>query len=43
VRLEFIPPEGPSVRVGALVWRVEADGLAFLFGRAIQHRFIRAA
>ncbi len=30
VRLEFIPPEGPSVRVGALVWRVEADGLAFL-------------
>jgi hypothetical protein len=43
VRLEFIPPEGPSVRVGALVWRVEADGLAFLFGRGIQHRFIRAA
>src|SRR5258705_12733210 len=21
VRLEFIPPEGPSLRVGALVWR----------------------
>jgi hypothetical protein len=43
VQLEFIPPEGPSIRVGALVWRVDADGLAVLFGRAIQHRFIRAA
>ncbi|HTI56707.1 MAG TPA: PilZ domain-containing protein [Verrucomicrobiae bacterium] len=43
VRLELIPPEGPSLRVGALVWRVDADGLAFLFGRGIQHRFIRAA
>lgn len=43
VRLEFIPPEGPSLRVGALVWRADADGLAFLFGRGIQHRFIRAA
>lgn len=43
VRLELIPPEGPSIRVGALVWRVDADGLAFLFGRGIQHRFIRAA
>jgi hypothetical protein len=43
VKLEFIPPEGPPLRVGALVWRVDADGLAFLFGRGIQHRFIRAA
>jgi hypothetical protein len=43
VRLEFIPPEGPSIRVGALVWRLDTDGLAFLFGRGIQHRFIRAA
>jgi hypothetical protein len=43
VRLELIPPEGPPLRVGALVWRVDADGLAFLFGRGIQHRFIRAA
>jgi hypothetical protein len=43
VRLEFVPPEGPPLRVGALVWRVDADGLAFLFGRGIQHRFIRAA
>ena len=43
VRLELIPPEGPAIRVGALVWRADADGLAFLFGRDIQHRFIRAA
>jgi len=43
VRLEFAPPEGPPLRVGALVWRVDADGLAFLFARGIQHRFIRAA
>jgi len=43
VRLEFVPPEGPPLQVGALVWRVDADGLAFLFGRGIQHRFIRAA
>ena len=43
VRLELIPPEGPALRVGALVWRADADGLAFLFGRSIQHRFIRAA
>jgi hypothetical protein len=43
VRLEFVPPEGPPLRVGALVWRVDADGLAFLFGRGVQHRFIRAA
>ena len=43
VRLELIPPDGPSLRVGALVWRVDADGLAFLFARGIQHRFIRAA
>jgi hypothetical protein len=43
VRLEFIPPEGPSLHVGALVWRGDADRLAFLFGRGVQHRFIRAA
>ncbi len=43
VRLEFLPPEGPPLRVGALVWRLDADGLAFLFGRGVQHRFIRAA
>jgi hypothetical protein len=43
VRLELIPPEGPAIRVVALVWRADAEGLAFLFGRGIQHRFIRAA
>ena len=30
-----------SLRVGALVWRIDADGLAFLFSRGIQHRLIR--
>jgi len=25
------------------VWRIDADGLAFFFGRSVQHRFIRAA
>ena len=41
VQLELVPPEGPPLRVGALVWRVDADGLAFLFNRGIQHRLIR--
>jgi len=41
VQLEVVPPEGPPVRVGALVWRIDADGLAFLFNRGIQHRLIR--
>ena len=42
VQLELVPPEGPPLRVGALVWRVDSDGLAFLFSRSIQHRLIRA-
>ena len=41
VQLELVPPEGPPLRVGALVWRIDADGLAFLFNRGIQHRLIR--
>ena len=41
VQLELVPPEGPPLRVGALVWRVDADGLAFLFSESIQHRLIR--
>jgi len=41
VQLEVVPPEGPPLRVGALVWRIDADGLAFLFNRGIQHRLIR--
>ncbi len=41
VQLELVPPEGPPLRVEALVWRIDADGLAFLFSHAIQHRLIR--
>ncbi len=41
VQLELVPPEGPPLRVGALVWRVDADGLALLFNREVQHRLIR--
>ena len=35
VRLEIVPPEGPPLRVAAVVWRVDTDGLAFLFARSI--------
>ncbi len=42
VQLELVPPEGSPLRVEALVWRVDADGLAFLFSHAIQHRLIPA-
>jgi hypothetical protein len=42
VQLELVPPEGPRLHVDALVWRVDADGLAFLFSRAIQHQLIPA-
>ena len=42
VQLELVPPEGPPLRVAALVWRVDADGLALLFSESIQHRLIRA-
>src|SRR6266849_5120702 len=41
VQLELVPPEGPPFRVGALVWRIDANGMAFLFSRGIQHRLIR--
>ena len=43
VRLQIIPPEGTPLRVGALVWRLDADGVAFFFARSIHHPFIRAA
>ena len=43
VELEIVPPEGPPLRVGAVVWRVDSDGLVFLFSREIQHRLIRVA
>ena len=42
VQLELVPPEGPPIRVGALVWRIDTDGLALIFSRNIQHRLIRA-
>jgi hypothetical protein len=41
VQLELVPPEGPALRIDALVWRVDTDGLAFLFSDAIAHRLIR--
>jgi PilZ domain len=40
VQLELVPPEGAPLRVEALVWRVDADGLALLFSHAIHHRLI---
>jgi hypothetical protein len=43
VRLQFVPPDGVPLQVGALVWRVDADGLAFLFARSIDHPLIRGA
>ena len=43
VRLQIIPPDGTPLRVGALFWRVDTDGVAFFFARSIHHRFIRAA
>ena len=41
VRLEIVPPAGPRLSVEALVWRVDADGLALLFARPIEHPSIR--
>ena len=43
VRLQFAPPEGEPIRIGALVWRVDADGLAFLFDHRVAHPLIRNA
>jgi len=43
VQLEFVPPEGPPLHVGAVVWRADSDGLAFRFSREIRHRLIRTA
>jgi hypothetical protein len=42
-QLELVPPEGPPLRVEALVWRIDADGLAFLFCDTIEHPLIRPA
>jgi hypothetical protein len=43
VLLQFVPPDGEPVRVSAMVWRADADGLAFLFARSITHPVIRSA
>ena len=43
VQLVVVPPEGPPLSVGAMVWRVDTDGLAFLFSSGIQHRLIPAS
>jgi hypothetical protein len=40
VQLVVVPSEGPPLSVGAMVWRVDTDGLAFLFSSGIQHRLI---
>jgi hypothetical protein len=42
VRLQFAPPESEPFWVGALVWRVDADGLAFLFAQRIDHPLVRS-
>ena len=43
VRLRFVPADGAPLHVGALVWRVDADGVAFLFARSLQHPVTRKA
>lgn len=43
VRLQIIPPEGAPLRVLALVWRIDPDGVALFFASSIHHPFIRAA
>ena len=43
VRLQFVPPDSEPFRVVALVWRVDDDGLAFLFARPINHPVVRSA
>jgi hypothetical protein len=40
VQLELVTPEGSTLSIDALVWRVDADGMAFLFSTAIAHRLI---
>src|SRR2546425_11130394 len=37
-QLELVPPEGPPLRVGALVWRVTAARAGALLSRAEQSR-----
>jgi hypothetical protein len=42
VRLQFAPLDREPFRVGALVWRIDDDGLALLFARTISHPVIRS-
>ena len=41
VELEIVPPQGPPLKVGALAWRVDTNGQAFLFSQDIQHPLLR--
>ncbi len=43
VRLRIVAPDGTPLRVGAVVRRIDSDGLAFSFARSIYHRFIHVA
>jgi PilZ domain-containing protein len=43
VRLQFVQPDGPLLRVGAVVWRIDGDGLAFLFAHNLEHDVMRKA
>ncbi len=43
VRLQFVPPDGPLLRLGALVWRVDANGLVFLFAHNLEQEVMRKA
>jgi PilZ domain-containing protein len=43
VHLQIIPPTGSPLRVGALVWRLDPDGIAFFFAHGISHPVIRVA
>ena|SRR5215471_8313878 len=42
VQLEVMLPEGPPLRVGALVWRGGPNGPALLFSSGILHRLLRS-
>ena len=39
VRLQIVAPDGTPLRVGAVVRRIDADGMAFSFACCIYHRF----
>ena len=40
-QLDLVSSEGSPLRVEAVVWRVDSDGLAFLFRQGIQHPLLR--